>query len=139
MIGVLSYNGYTMAATALGDANHHQPHPQTLHNGSWTSEVRDVCVAIGFDLRTHDKDPLFPGSFHACHAEKQLITYSIDWHFSWETELPNSDVVMLERLRPLGLPPKACIVVNSRFCPDCDAFIRFVRENFALEVEVLSR
>ncbi len=138
-IGILSYNGHTMAVTAMSGANHYQPHPQILDNGNWTLKVRDICVAIGFDLRPDHRDRLFQGSFNAYHAEKQLLAYHIDRHFFWGLELSDPDVVELERLRPVGRPPKAFVVVSRPVCEDCDAFIRGVRENFAVEVEVLSR
>ena len=139
-IGILSYNGHTMAVTAMSGANHYQPHPQILDNGHWTVKVRDICAAIGFDLHTDHRDPSFAGSFHACHVEKQLLAYHIDRHFFWGLERGDPDVVELERkLRPLGYPPKAYVVVNRPVCVDCDAFIRVLRETFAIEIEVVFR
>lgn len=138
-VGILSYDAHTLAIAAMSGTNHYRPHPQTLDNRSWTYKVRNLCVAMGFVLRPDHRDRLFAGSFHACHAEKQLVAYYVDRHFFWGTELRNLDVVALEGMKPLGRPRKACIVVNRETCDDCSAFIRCVHENFVCEMEVLFR
>jgi hypothetical protein len=123
----------------MSGSNHHLPHPQTLDNRIWTFKVRDLCAAIGFGLHSDPRDPLFDGSFKACHAEKQLATYYVDQHFFWGDELRDPDVKELQRMRPIGSPPKATIAVNRPVCQDCEAFLGHVQDNFVVKIDVLFR
>ncbi|RVX75973.1 hypothetical protein B0A52_00330 [Exophiala mesophila] len=139
-VGILSYDGHTVSVAAMSGANHYQPGPQTLDNETWTEKVRDICEVIGYPLTPDRRDGgKLQGFYMACHAEKQLAAYHIDRHFFWDRESRDSDVLELEKLRPLGGPPKAFIVVNRPVCKDCDAFIRFVRDFFSVDIEVVFR
>lgn len=138
-VGILSYSRYLPVVFAMSGANHYLPRPQTLDNRIWTFRVRDLCEAIGFQLHSNHRDPLFDGSFNACHAEKQLATYYIDRHFFWGTELENRDLQNLQTVQPIGSPLRATIVVNRPVCQDCETFLRQVQDHFAVEIDVQSR
>jgi Ankyrin repeats (3 copies) len=138
-VGLLSCNPHVPVISAMSGSNHHLPHPQTLDNRTWTLKVRDLCAVIGFGLHSHPRDHLFVGSYNACHAEKQLATYYIDQHFLWGDELRDPDVKELQRMRPIGSPPKASIAVNRPGCPDCKAFLRHVQVEFVVEIDVQER
>lgn len=53
----------------------------------WTKRVFEFSKIIGHKLDHHKKDePGRKGSYHACHAEKQLMAYVL-WHYtSLQTE-----------------------------------------------------
>ncbi|CAD6450381.1 f0579fe2-45ef-421b-9df9-090cd7b188fe [Sclerotinia trifoliorum] len=52
-----------------------------IPNKIWTEKVRELCSVIGYELRTHRHDGKeSPGSYYACHVEKQLIAYWLYTH-----------------------------------------------------------
>ena len=48
----------------------------------WTKRVFEFSYIVGHDLERHEyDDPGRGGSFHACHAEKQLMAFIL-WHYT---------------------------------------------------------
>ncbi|KAF2189115.1 hypothetical protein K469DRAFT_564403 [Zopfia rhizophila CBS 207.26] len=46
----------------------------------WTPEVRRLCETVEYILAPDGYDQGEPGSYHACHAEKQLIAFFVNKH-----------------------------------------------------------
>ena len=77
----LVYSSHLSATSSMSWSNNYRPLPQMLDNGLWTDKVRNLYDITGFSLTTDDRGRVFPGSFYACHAEKQLVAHYIDQHF----------------------------------------------------------
>ncbi|KAI1772320.1 DYW family of nucleic acid deaminases-domain-containing protein [Hypoxylon cercidicola] len=82
-IGVLYSGGPSGIVTATSgwakQANH-EPNTQ-IDGRKWTDEAIRLCEDTGYELEPHvydDRDK--PGSYYACHAEKQLAAFFIQEH-----------------------------------------------------------
>ncbi|GAW20355.1 hypothetical protein ANO14919_098600 [Xylariales sp. No.14919] len=76
-------------AAMSGWAHHTDDRENVLISGrDWTSEVLRLCKIAGYGLELDWRDIKDePGSYHACHAEKQLVAYFINKHYFLKSEL----------------------------------------------------
>jgi hypothetical protein len=103
----------------------------TLHRPTWTHNVFEVAKTIGYELKSDDRDlPEKPGSYLACHSEKQLLA-----HFLWNhttafgrASLSASSNLLRETAPPkmIKLHPKIYICQpgqgKANMCSDCMDF-----------------
>ena len=124
----------------------------------WTSEVIRIADIIGHTLDPdNNKDKDIPGQYHACHAEKQLITYFISKHVFLEPETRVPEIAFeyldthyrrydesekggtlheLAAQAPPVLLKQASIFVSSPPCDDCIRFIDVVNAKLNLRILV---
>lgn len=112
-----------------------------INGRRWTDDVLHICTLIGHQLVPDvDRDRGVPGQYHASHAEKQLIAFLIDFHcFLDQEKLPGGSLHELARICPPVMLRKVTIVVSSRPCNDCLAFIDRVNWYFNLFLRVEER
>ena len=63
-----------------------------INSEKWTEKVQELCNDIGYDLESHNWDRDQEGRYHACHAEKQLITYFVEKHCLQRQNISKSEV-----------------------------------------------
>lgn len=109
---------------------------------TWVEEVFRICRMIGHNLPSHVCDQGRPGSFNACHAEKQLIAFFLSKHCFLGDEVTDPDDDSLRTLY-LAQPPvslqKATILVSTAVCNDCDDFARKVESALGLTLHLEHR
>ena len=131
----------------------------TLVSGrDWTPEVIRIAKIVGHTLALDDWDKEYPGQFHACHAEKQLIAYFISKHVFLEPEIrafknpfeyPDTydrgddeseegggTLHDLAAIAPPAMLKQASILVSNPPCGDCLRFIRVVNAKLNLRISV---
>ena len=130
----------------------------TLVSGrDWTPEVIRIAKIVGHTLALDDWDKDYPGQFHACHAEKQLIAYFISKHVFLEPEIrafenpfaipdtydsgddeseEGGTLHDLAAIAPPALLKQASILVSNPPCGDCIRFIKVVNAKLNLRISV---
>ncbi|KAF7882803.1 uncharacterized protein EAF02_006166 [Botrytis sinoallii] len=132
-IARLNINGLHRCTAASGWDQPFQKN-DIISNLTWTSQVEELCKIINHKLpHQKDLDYGFPGRYHACHAEKQLIAWylyenTLAGH-QVNTKLPNT---LPYRELKASAPRGALIVVSRKICKDCKEFIEKVRKHFEI-------
>lgn len=130
----------------------------------WTKRVFEFSRIVGHSLKRHQYDGCDrEGSFHACHAEKQLMAFVL-WHYTSLQEepsqqAPEAEWVRYQRVGELHqcirnsvLPINACakhcesyrgppvkvirptIYVTHTVCTDCKEFRRRILEYTGIDI-----
>lgn len=108
-----------------------------LDREEWTAKVFMFSRAIGHKLKIcPKKDGEIPGSFYACHAEKQVMAYFLWKHTALheettgeedeKTEERNLKLDALQESKPAMLRIMTDIYVSREVCLDCDGFQKHV-------------
>jgi hypothetical protein len=105
-----------------------------LDRSLWTSRVMKYCEAIGHELPLVDQYGIsVPKSYHACHAEKQLMAYFLWMHTTLDRYFADSgdddeiwgncnEIDHLEYCKPDVASMRKDIYVSREPCPDCKLF-----------------
>ncbi|TGO28152.1 hypothetical protein BPAE_0031g00170 [Botrytis paeoniae] len=132
-IARLNINGLHRCTAASG---WDQPFPKNdiISNLTWTSQVEELCRIINHKLpHRQDLDYGFPGRYHACHAEKQLIAWYLYENtfagYQVNMKLPYN---LSYREIKASAPRGALIVVSRKICKDCKEFIEKVKKHFEI-------
>jgi hypothetical protein len=114
---IFAVSGYTSGPFGGADG--------CLDREVWTERVFMFSRIVGHELTPNpDYDDARPGSFNACHAEKQVMAFYLWTHTLLEEE-PDGDesLRMLCGHSPDNRKSKTDIYIrNDRVCPDCDRF-----------------
>ncbi|KAF7905059.1 uncharacterized protein EAF01_005580 [Botrytis porri] len=132
-IARLNMNGLHRCTAASGWDQPFQNN-DIISNLTWTLQVEDLCKIINHKLpHREDLDNGFPGRYHACHAEKQLIAWYLHQNtfagYQVNMKLPNA---LPYREIKASAPRGALIVVSRKICKDCMEFIEKVKKHFEL-------
>ena len=111
-----------------------------LDRSLWTSRVMNYCKVIGHKLQRVDQyGRRVPESYHACHAEKQLMAYFLWMHTTLDQGFEDSNdngeiwgncyqIGDLETCKPDVAFMKKDIYVSREPCPDCKLFQKRLHE-----------
>ncbi|TGO57679.1 hypothetical protein BCON_0063g00360 [Botryotinia convoluta] len=132
-IARLNINGLHRCTAASGWDQPFQKN-DIISNLTWTSQVEELCKVINHKLpHRKDLDNGFPGRYHACHAEKQLIAWYLYENtfagYQVNMKLPNT---LPYREIKASAPRGALIVVSRKICKDCKEFIEKVKKHFGI-------
>lgn len=98
-------------------------------------KVIKTCRLIGHRLPKRSFDHGHDGSFYACHAEKQLIPFSLSKHCFFCDEITDpkdGSIGDLNHVQPPVSLRRSTILVGTAVCKDCSAFARKVEHVFGL-------
>ncbi|KAF7866925.1 hypothetical protein EAF04_005766 [Stromatinia cepivora] len=112
-----------------------------IPNKIWTKRVQEMCGIIGHLLPEHKYDEYGnPGTYYACHVEKQLIAYWLCRHalrdhllsegVSWDKK--NNETILPECYKGLY------IVVSNTPCYCCASFMNHVAKYYEISFIVHS-
>jgi hypothetical protein len=109
-----------------------------LNRRTWTRRVFQYCEVVGHELkRAGQYDRSVPGSYNACHAEKQLMAYFLWMHTTVDRDFTGSykdekyspeiwgkceEIVDLEACKPDVNVLKKDIYISREPCSDCKLF-----------------
>ncbi|KAM0308152.1 hypothetical protein ACHAO8_010295 [Botrytis cinerea] len=132
-IARLNVNGLHRCTAASGWDQPFQNN-DIISNLAWTLQVEELCRIINHKLpHRKDLDNGFPGRYHACHAEKQLIAWylceNIFAGYQVNMQLPDA---FPYRETKASVPRSILIVVSRKICKDCEEFIEKVKEHFEI-------
>lgn len=116
-----------------------------LDREEWTAKVFMFSQAIGHGLKAWpEKDKNHksrrPGSFYACHAEKQVMAYFLWKHTTSQGEVTcysEEELQALEKSKPPVLLVKKEIYVTRDPCDDCKKFQKKVRDKTGIDFNVI--
>ena len=104
----------------------------------WTKKAVELAPLVLHELRPHKRDSsLQPGSYHACHAEQQLLAF-----LTWNHSIALGVVKCPEEVKGCEIRPwlkLECRIYifklgqEATVCEDCLDFWRNVSEYFSLE------
>jgi hypothetical protein len=69
---------------------------------NWTAEVRRLCEVIRYNLALHNYNQGELGQYHACYAEKQLITFFVNKHLILPHEMKENASIARLNLNELS-------------------------------------
>jgi hypothetical protein len=132
---VFAVSGYLSPALPGSDG--------TLHRPTWIHRVFEVAKTIGYDLKSDYRDESDrPGSYLACHSEKQLLA-----HFLWNhttafgrANLSASSNLLRNSETPTMTKLHAKLYVcqpgqgKADVCPDCMDFCRKVVQHYGFRL-----
>ncbi|KAJ8060022.1 hypothetical protein OCU04_011633 [Sclerotinia nivalis] len=112
-----------------------------IPNKIWTKRVQEMCVVLGYRLPEHKYDEYGnPGTYYACHVEKQLIAYWLCRHalkdrllcegVSWDKK--NNETILPECYKGLYM------VVSNAPCYCCATFMNHVAKYYQISFIVHS-
>ncbi|KJX93155.1 hypothetical protein TI39_contig4381g00002 [Zymoseptoria brevis] len=130
-----------------------EPAEDTLDRAFWTDQVFKLAKVLSYDLPKRDVyDQGRPGSYYACHSEKQLLAYLVHHHTTTFLDLDESEEVQSQQDRrilavvqsceaPLLKNMKVKVFVcqpersNAYICRDCENFRNVVEDRYGMTVE----
>ncbi|KAI9642987.1 hypothetical protein NHQ30_008721 [Ciborinia camelliae] len=121
--------------TAVSGWDTPYPKDDMISNYTWTLQVEEICKIIKHTLPEWGEtwDHGFPGRYHACHAEKQLIAwYLYENTFAKYQVTMDSPYALPYRKIKSSAPRGALIVVSREICDDCREFIGKVKKYFEI-------
>jgi hypothetical protein len=127
---------------------------RVLSNYVWINKVLELCGLMGYQLpKINIDDERKPGSFYACHAEKQLIAYYLSRHVflpneigwchpideaTWDTvDSGKKPLQLLSEVQPPLPPEGATILVSEEICSDCEEFAAWAVGVFSVRLNML--
>lgn len=113
-----------------------------LHRPAWVHRVFEVAEAVGYELKPYHRDePGRPGSFLACHSEKQLLGYFL-WHHTKAFGREALSNLLQETGTPTMSKLHAKIYVcqpgqgKADMCFDCKEFCRKVVQHYSFRLTI---
>ncbi|TEY36309.1 hypothetical protein BOTCAL_0560g00090 [Botryotinia calthae] len=119
-IARLNVNGLHRCTAASGWDQPFQNN-DIISNLAWTLQVEELCKIINHKLpHRKDLDNGFPGRYHACHAEKQLIAWYLyeNTFAGYQVNMQLPDDISYREIKA-SVPRGALIVVSRKICKDC--------------------
>jgi hypothetical protein len=124
--------------SAMSEFSREESPSPVLSNLFWTEKVEALCHLWETSLPPDYRDQGHPGRFHACHAEKQLMTFDLSEHvlladeMGWEYEtghytsrLHRKGMKLLQgvwEVQP-DVPPREDVIhASSVICASCVEF-----------------
>ncbi|KAF7866926.1 hypothetical protein EAF04_005767 [Stromatinia cepivora] len=133
-IARLSLNGFHRC-TAVSGWNNPYPKDDIISNNFWTLQVEEICKIINHSLPDWSEkfDNGFPGRYHACHAEKQLIAWYLyeNTFAKYQVNIESPYALPYRKIK-YSAPRGALIVVSRKICEDCKIFIEKVKKHFGI-------
>jgi FOG: Ankyrin repeat len=89
----------------------------------WTSRVIELATEVGYKFPEHEYDRRGgPGSYFACHAEKQLMAFFVSKHVFTDSDKRDGHLRELAAIEPQSRLDTATIYVDSEECHSCREF-----------------
>ncbi|KAJ8060021.1 hypothetical protein OCU04_011632 [Sclerotinia nivalis] len=133
-IARLNING-SHICTAVSGWNTPYPKDDIISNNFWTLQVEEICKIINHSLPDWSEtlDYGFPGRYHACHAEKQLIAWYLyeNTFANYQVNIESPYALPYREIK-YSAPRGALIVVSRQICEDCKIFIEKVKTHFGI-------